>query len=154
MDTDTPKKIYVVTQGSYSDYRIIATYDNKEDADECAAQYGPDAMIEEYDLNPSLPYERGVRKYEVYMNKDGNADIYEGTCNSESIFFHRSTGEIVASFVVLCRGDSDLAVKIANERRVMLIASGEWDKAEEQLNDSVPFHSIDMPEVWKKVRES
>lgn len=53
--SDEAKTIYIVTSGSYSDYRIHAVFDD-EDRAAALVQFIADARVEEWPLNPSLGF--------------------------------------------------------------------------------------------------
>ena len=147
------KKIYVVTQGSYSDYRIVAVYSDEEMANERAAQEY-DATVEGYDLNPPLDHELGTRGYKVVMSKDGSSRVdIVGVYSGEDAWYAANGNRAIdAIFYISFKGDKNQAIKIANERRIMLIASGEWDKAESERVQCKAYYD-NMPRVWDKVRE-
>lgn len=126
--------VYVVTSGSYSDYSINAVFSTREKAERyidlfCAKNGYDEAGIEEWELDP---YEKemreGIRAYMVHMDEDGNVTSLRlsGAPIGESSFVrlpdnianysgNRFYGSIHAR-------DEEHAVKIANERRLMLLA--------------------------------
>jgi hypothetical protein len=61
--------IYILTEGSYSDYHIIGAYSTKELAEEAQSLY-PDADIEEYGLDYIPEHPPGMTAWSVYI-KDG-----------------------------------------------------------------------------------
>ena len=126
--------IYVVTSGEYSDYSIRALFSTKELAqDFIDIQPNPQYhRIEEYEIDK---FERHIREdmrcYRVAMDIDGNSSVYPSDFDSNDEeylnLYHQSNG--VKSFVTyLYAKDEAHAAKIANEKRVQLIASGEWSK--------------------------
>lgn len=65
------RKIYLVSQGCYSDYRIEAVFSNKQDAEDYAKMIGKtgwsgSAEVETYDLDPVGPVERFRKGYRLY----------------------------------------------------------------------------------------
>lgn len=51
-------KVYIVTKGIYSDYRIVSVWTDKEKAEKMAKYYSCDydeAQVEEYNLDPDMP---------------------------------------------------------------------------------------------------
>jgi hypothetical protein len=147
------KKVYVVTHGSYSDYAIDAVFDNKTDADEYAAQINSD--VEEWDLNPEFLYENGSRAYNVMINRDGDSEVRYGGYGTNRFSYRKGMelgkNDFIADFTIRCRGDEKHAVKIANERRLMLIASGDWDRILEECKRISPPYgiSVEIPKVWE-----
>lgn len=128
------KTIYAVTRGSYSDYSIFALFDTKEKAQACIDANSPEMndYIEEYELN------RGEKHYRTgeciwlgFMDKSGNCD-YEPSKYpyDDAIGFLAQTwreGVYNMRFIVWATS-AEHALKIANEHRAQLIASGEWGK--------------------------
>lgn len=133
-------KIYIVTAGCYSDYRIIAAFSDKEKAirfcryhndnqeDGCEDDSGDynARRIEEYDLDtdtPDIPVD--LVPFKVRMD-------LEGRVNCERVSFSCLSKQPEISFYsdimhtnILAR-DKIHAIKIANERRAALIASDQW----------------------------
>ena len=121
--------IYVVTQGSYSDYRIVAVTLNKEIAEKIAAKFSNDwdeCKIEEYGdaevmLKPA---------WYIYFDKNGNVcDTTE--CNSD--YDYHNIGEVYEKnhiyyggnyhiYVVVSADNLESAIKIAAEKRAKYLA--------------------------------
>lgn len=139
-------KVYVVTSGCYSDYSIEAIFSTKENAqlyiDKPSRQSSYYNDIEEFALDEYVNiYKRGYNIYEVEIYKDGEVlkvaliadnvkDIYIHSvlkAKQEDTFKPPSqrmrSVEIVMNVRVQARDESH-AIKIANEKRVMLIANG------------------------------
>lgn len=76
--------MYVVTAGSYSDYRICGVFDNKPDAELFLARcFTPndDADIEEHNLNPIRPEMRaGLSWWHIYLDRDGEHKADWSSC--------------------------------------------------------------------------
>jgi hypothetical protein len=70
---DVGGKVFAVSEGSYSDYRIVAIFSTREKAqeyiDSCHAEQWSEKEIEEYDLD--LPREELPGCYEVRIKADG-----------------------------------------------------------------------------------
>lgn len=66
------KTIYVLTEGDYSDYRIIGVYSTKELATEAQSLYEY-AQIEEYDLDNIPEHPPGMKAWFVRIS-DGKLD--------------------------------------------------------------------------------
>ena len=63
-------KVYIVTDGDYSDYHIVAAYTDPIQADKYVATYS--GRVEEYDTDPETVYPpAGYWFYDVEMLKDG-----------------------------------------------------------------------------------
>ena len=128
--------IYVVTEGEYSGYHIIGVFSEESIADRLAKRCGGD--VEEYELD-SLAQFIEMPIYQVVMMRDGTTAQVE-----QSRYFMVSHARLagvgqdmerrIALYVNCFAKDEKHAVKIANEKRVQFIASGEWDAAE-RYND-------------------
>ena len=138
--------IWVIEKGSYSDYRVVGVYSTKEGAELVCARingegsYEP-ATVAEWPLDPGVEaINQGLAPFTVWMLRDGTTekcvqydDDFEYTFNDSLTIWRRSgapayrgqhvqdclTGRVFAK-------DSIHAIKIVNERRVQMIANGEW----------------------------
>ena len=113
------KKIYIVTSGEYSDYRIDAVFSTRELAEDYIQHNGTDYRIEEYNLDEEI--DRNTKLWRVEFDiKDGEfkeacvrdyaADDFRDTCYvSEYFRSHRIHFFVNAETM-------NKAVKIARER--------------------------------------
>lgn len=136
---DSRATVYIVTEGSYSDYHIIAVFDSAKKAQDFIDAYVPGGEIEKFELNPcELELREGWKYYCVEMERDGSAhvrtdgalDYIKEAMQNESNLVLRHSGNNVfrTALETYCLAkDEQHAIKIANERRAQLIASGEWD---------------------------
>jgi hypothetical protein len=124
------KKIYAVTSGTYSDYRIDAMFSSKENAqnfiDAFEKRYD-EFRIEEYELDAVVPTNK--KAYFVRMDKLGNVkEIYI----SDSAYSFSKNANISFTFdntIMNCyvfAKDENHAIKIANEKRVFILAENKW----------------------------
>ncbi len=121
-------KVYLVTEGCYSDYRVLGVYSTKENADYAHVLYASDNKIEEYDLDYFGDDPRdGLLPYAVEMKKTGDvAEVIRwGVHEVPSSKWVPLMYSDAVRFFVRAR-DDEHAVKIANERRAELIASESW----------------------------
>jgi hypothetical protein len=144
------EKAWMVTRGRYSDYGMIAVFTDEASAKAYAEMLVANGGVSDYDgaeveevpLNPSIPVlPAGCNPYCVRMERNGdslarvddygfwaNADWGDRRCH----WMKRGRGGAVIGkiavwqFSVTAR-DEEHAVKIANERRVQLIANGKWE---------------------------
>lgn len=68
--------VYVVTAGSYSDYRICSVWDNPQDAEREAAKFGTgwdSALVEEYVVNNSNTPHPPV--WEATLSENGTISV-------------------------------------------------------------------------------
>ena len=140
--------MWVVEQGSYSDYRVVGVFSAQEFAKEIAdAINGPEgeekyeaATVAEWVLDPAVRELRaGCRQFLVQMLSDGTVDRlapqelsgYEIAGKAD--IWRRSTAPAYIGrgipdvlLATVWAKDEAHAVKIANEHRTRMIASGEW----------------------------
>ena len=129
------KKVYIVTHGEYSSYRIDAVFDKRELAEEYirlhdAYYYNP---VEEWELNPPYPrLKDGWSCYRVELCGD-TTDVVEqkspydcvGYELKEEWYYYKDK---VWQFNLFAKS-KEHAAKIASEKKAMLIASGEVNMA-------------------------
>jgi hypothetical protein len=85
-------KVYVVTEGEYSDYHIVEIFTNKEKA-ELLAEPFYERRVEEFELDPETPdyIKRGYKIFFINMFEDGGLpqnpddfDVYEYSADRSS----------------------------------------------------------------------
>ena len=137
-------KVYVVTKGYYSDYHIVAIFDNKKAAQNCAFNHGEDGMltdsdemdtaVEEWEVNSKQ--KREIPRWQVCINREGSTSIgriptddsyylKDGYFSFHSVSYSGVDGPHLVLGVTA--PDAPHAVKIANEKRSAFIAAGYWD---------------------------
>lgn len=120
--------VYVVTQGQYSDYGIMAVFRAKQEAEAFVAAHGGD-KIEEYDFAVWEP-EMGKWSFEFNLS--------DGMVGRETLeaSLKEPTSQIVANtwrwkdplVITVAHGDRERALKIASEYYTQIRAV--WDAAE------------------------
>jgi hypothetical protein len=140
------RTIFVVEQGSYSDYGVVGVYTTKENADAIAAKINEsdpydEATVAEWPLDPGIDALRsGLDKFSVLMLRDGAVeevrklddgwtfDISGGAhiWRRTQARAYKGRGIPDCLSATVWAKDEKHAVKIANERRAEMIASGEW----------------------------
>lgn len=139
--------IYLLTCGEYSDYGVVAVFDSRELAEAAMDGKSEDYRIEEYPLNPGLAeYHAGRRVFYVEMLADGTVHRTDdfGWAWAKDFdpphvtyqFGPFSSGHpmAVVRFVMdthVWATDQAHAIKIANEQRAQLLASGQWAEQEQ-----------------------
>lgn len=142
----TNNKIYVLTEGSYSDYHIEAVFSTEDKAlqyiewynKEHSAGYFSIHDIEEWDLDPLNPeyIKRKMHLYSVQMWKDGTVRQVWAVENFNDINkikycefgkFERPNDPILLMETVWAK-DKDHAVKIVNEHRSQILANNIWNQ--------------------------
>jgi hypothetical protein len=147
---ENEKKVYVLTSGAYSDYRIQAIFSTMENAKEAMHLFNGDeeSDIEEFELDPKIDginihemFAIGLNTWTIGMLYDGNvvfcrernrtiADFKEKNIwwstrkleKPESIYMEK-----LMCISVIARS-REHAIKIANEKRAIIIANNEWPK--------------------------
>ena len=141
------KEIYLVTQGSYSDYGVRGVFEDKDLATEYAAQISNKyeaARVDTRQIMTELIAPIGYRGYTVTMDIDGNTDEVEndevGDLNVDNSYpdmefdllgdgdahGYITTGKY--KFIINTDKGTEGAIKIANERRIRMIAENKWPK--------------------------
>ena len=143
MEAVMTKRVYIVTDGSYSDYRICAVFSNEKDAERYKTLINADNDIEEYDVDPvDLSKHANELYWQVQFLQNGDIrmvsqrGIYDKEFVDES---HHGEIEISGSFyrehfiryygepndmlILLWARNEDAAVKIASEWRTILLGS-------------------------------
>jgi hypothetical protein len=119
------KKVFVLSNGSYSDFRVVAVYSTRKGAELAANIFTDEPSIEEYDLDTGLAYMKaGRRSFFVRLNRE-TGDTMEVYPNSSSYgAFSTDVGvDINQNLYTYAWGkDSAHAVKIASERRRTFLA--------------------------------
>lgn len=133
---------YVVTRGEYSDYSVVAVFTRREDAQAFVNRVREDAggycghlndHIEEYALDSGVAQIRaGLTPYDVLMERDSGevehcystADEPHDGMHERVIWGQRGLPQLPALSCVVWATDKEHAIKIASERRAVLLAFG------------------------------
>jgi hypothetical protein len=112
--------IYILTEGSYSDYHVVGVYSTKELAKEAQFLF-KDSQIEEYDLDNIPEHPPGMSAWYVSISDGKLDDIYTSQvspfdetvpCEDEYEWSDGETGYFVYCWAV----DEDHAEKIALDK--------------------------------------
>jgi hypothetical protein len=126
-------KIYAVTSGDYSDYRVNAIFTTEQKANDFKAGFPNETNfndIEEYELDPEVPDLDGKDIWFVRMKKNG--DVLETEKKEKSLFnFYYSVGEFDFDvnndlYMTVIAKDKEHAIKIVGEKRAQIIAENGW----------------------------
>lgn len=141
------RTVWVIEQGSYSDYRVVGIYSTRENAQEIADIINREdpydkAEVGEWEVDPLISELRaGWRPFHLVMLADGTVEnVRDEERNSYNIGngthlwlwertkapAYKGKGIPDALNGTVWAKDREHAIKIANERRVQMIASGEW----------------------------
>lgn len=153
--SDKIRKVYVVTRGEYSDYSIVAIFDNLEEAKKLVEEIKEQGSwsypdIETYDLINKFP---NLNSYTVQMDKEGNTaavihqkekhahlgsifHMFSRPCAEKGQTVHRELAKIFKTEKltghVWAKNDVH-AVKIVNERRTRILAENLWDEPKKAI---------------------
>jgi len=130
-----PTKVYVVTQGEYSDRRNIGVFTTREKAD-AAVTFADDnpCYVEEWILDNQSGAPGHYNYFFIVMDRAGNVRRSQ----TDTHFGLHKQPEMVRPYPMGNRDEqgcyyfheygTDLtqAIKIANEKRVQLIAENKW----------------------------
>lgn len=140
-------KVYIVFDGCYSDTHVEAVFDNRQRAEAFAqTACGLDGEVQEWEINEHRPIPKNKGFFKVTMDIDGNSQVEkedlvyyktEETINGRYNYkvFNRisdSTQKIKLLIMRVFAKDEKHAVKIVNEKRVQLIASGKFEEFKEE----------------------
>jgi len=128
-------KIYIVTSGCYSDYRINHVFSTRELADRWIGERaGEDYSAEEYEIDPIVDFTENIKtSIGVDMNKDGSVrnirdDGYGAYYKEARVRLwldYRDTPTPYLETVILTR-DRESAIKTTNDIRIRLLALDRW----------------------------
>ena len=121
------KKIYIVTEGSYSEYHIEAVFSTREKAEEFMDTKDDEASIEEFELD--APVQRTVTTWEIGLDLSTKKvrSIKSWTSRQKDLVMIGGTSlladkENIIAFTI--ESDSrERAIKIASERYGAVIAN-------------------------------
>lgn len=138
-------KIYLVTDGDYSDYRVVAAFTSMEKAEEFKTVAKIGDCIEEFPLNPpSVDYlAKGYKIWRIVMLRDGEVETakVEDTTyyaigwtyeplrvwrRSQALAWKGTSIKDCLQVFVWAKTEKQ-AIKVANEKRTQFIAAGNWD---------------------------
>ena len=133
MEQVSGKKVYIVTEGVYSDYHIVAVFSDKKLAENFVAKYKgskryDEVRIEEYNLD--VPPEKWDWIF-VRMDREGNVLEYWSEVSTEPLEPNPSKPEfdIEGNLILYVNTDSvEKAVKVANEVRARLLSMDLWGR--------------------------
>lgn len=133
------KKVYLLIAVEYSDRHIIGIFSSKEKSKDYSKVF-PRWNFEIVEYTIDELYQKIIKaiknKYKlftVYMHRDGTIDDVEqedffyNSCTELTLVYSYVKQEMMLLLKVVCLAKNEKhAVRIANEKRVQLIANGEW----------------------------
>lgn len=155
-------KIYIVTSGEYSDYRINAVFSTMKRAQEYRQQHGTGCSIEVFDIDEEVKKETKV--WRVVMNFD-NFKVDEccvgfwgdgwGSDMKDTFEYHLNWKHEELIHLFIEADCMDRAIKIASERIAQIKANKDmlYAKAFKKVQDQFFIHSTSYPTVYYKTGE-
>lgn len=141
--TDELKIVYLVTSGTYSDYNVRGIYSTEEKAQEAKELFAADNYIEKIVIDEIPPHPEGMFLFSVRMDKDGECSKSEICDIGYQEVGWRPYGDGFNVLFHLFARDKEHAIKIANEKRIELLAMNKWEtdfnKHSRNLNDRRRF---------------
>jgi hypothetical protein len=147
-------EVYLVTRGRYSDYSVHGVFADKSLAEEYAQQISNSyntAKVETRPIITNLIVPVGHRAYDLIMDIDGNAsdieneEVYDDLLDRSQpeLDFVTERYEIPSHYIqtgryrfyVVTDKGQEGAIKIANERRVRMIAENTWPEKGDVVQD-------------------
>ena len=120
--------VYIITEGSYSDYHIIAVYSTKKGAEKFIETYNilsrgtvrSDMTVEEFALDQAIP---SRNMYRFSMSRNGNIGLLYACydiCNSDvnEMHYFKTTDTFTGG---VWADNTDAAIKILGELRTRYI---------------------------------
>lgn len=122
-------KVYLVTDGWYSDYRVLGVYATMEKAEQAKLLYAADNDIEEYELDAVPDSPPGLVPFVVTITFSGGVEgVYrESVVQFEPRWYVTNWYSSPCGRFYMWARDEQHAVKIANEWRAQIAALGLWD---------------------------
>lgn len=117
-------KVWIIEQGTYSNYRVVAIFSTKENAVLYLSKMNPDEYsiptIDDRDLDPSIKdINSGQIQYRVNLNLDGSLNRIAPCKHLDELDeIHWNSGH----FYCVWAKDESHAVKIASDRVFQYIA--------------------------------
>ena len=123
-------KVYMVTDGWYSEYRVLGIYSTKAKAEKAKVLFNADNEIDTIDLDVVPKTPRWMLKWVVEMDRNGNVkDVSRENCEDPmdraSVWKHFDS-DVTYLRAALWAKDDGHAVKIANEWRTRIVANNLW----------------------------
>lgn len=120
--------VFVITEGEYSDYRISGIFSTRALAESAHPFFQKPNEIEEWELDALVPPPDRF-PFSVIMEFDGTAKAersFVTSIRASAFPVFASIGRKPAYRFYMWASDEAHAIKIANERRVQMIATNNW----------------------------
>ena len=140
--------VWVIEQGEYSDYRVVGVFSSAANAQRVAEAInassagGSPAEVAEWPLDPAVDaLNAGHHRFMIWMRRDGTVERSDASeisgfeIGGDVRIWRRSTAPAYRGRGLedclqaeVWAADIPHAIKIANDHRLRLIATGEWDR--------------------------
>jgi hypothetical protein len=131
MSDEKQDHVYIVSEGEYSDYRVLAAYTHEIDAVAYAREVGGRVEVRPLDADAETLEE--VLAVCVWMREGGKAEIHGPFKLSRYTLGFQEYGRIYHEphaphqlFWCVETDDTQRAVKVVNEKRAQIIAAEVW----------------------------
>jgi len=126
--------VFLVTRGEYSDYRVCAVFTEKALAEKYIDSFKVNSYeefrIENYNLNPyQYELKNDYKPFFLKMTKEGNCieiNVMNSSYGFEDEDINIGFDIHKNMYISIFAKDETHAIKIANEKRVQLIAENRW----------------------------
>lgn len=116
-------KIYLVTDGKYSDFCVLGAFSTMEKAERGKVLLDSYNDIEEFELDSVPEAPPGLLPYGVNMKKNGDAaNAYRKSTDGFEVSHRFSEWGDGTFYAYVYARDKEHAIKIANEKRIMELA--------------------------------
>jgi len=130
-------KIYVVTDGEYSDYHICGIYFTKKKAKDAKNFWMARNDIEEHETGKLPEHPDGCVLFKIIMNKDGSvfdvAQVSPYYCSNDFVYEPSGHGDMVFKVWAI---DEQGAINNVEVLRVELLAKNKWEDDWEKWRES------------------
>lgn len=120
--------LFLVTTGDYSDYRLRAVCSTREKAEAAKLLFDSSNDVLEFELDELPEHPPGTLPFFTWMTRDGTSSPahraipFEG----EGVSGQPCRNPDGGLYFNVWATDENHAIKITNEKRIQLLASGEW----------------------------
>ena len=149
-------KLWMVTDGDYSAYHVCGIFSTKDRAEYAKRAFMAENDIEEIMLDEMPEHPKGYLQYLVFMERDGTVQEitqlpigeitfspWYGDVDFEYKKYHKTAAILGPGIIKNMRWevmaeDEKHAIKIVNEKRLMMLANNEWPETVEEWRKTHP----------------
>lgn len=146
--------VWVVEKGAYSDYRVVGVFSTEANAQAVAGKLG--GSVSEWPLNPGIEkLYQGLTPWWVYITRKGrvlgceiHSDLHPPRQPDSYV---NGAGHL---YINMWATDRNHAIKIANEKRLQILALNQWPEIGVAANFSADSIAISHPDHGSAQGES